>query len=141
MSTISAAAVKTLRDRTNQPMMDCKAALTEASGDMDKAVEILRKRGKDVADKKGGRETAEGRIAAFIDPFGRITARLRGRERKDLFEEGILVTEVPLSERQTFYTRYGDIFAYLQILFCGLLLFHARMQGKIYTLNDAKVTE
>ena len=80
-------------------------------------------------------------IAAFIDPFGRITARLRGRERKDLFEEGILVTEVPLSERQTFYTRYGDIFAYLQILFCGLLLLHARMQGKIYTLNDAKVTE
>src|ERR1700726_1529826 len=67
MSTISAAAVKTLRDRTNQPMMDCKAALTEANGDMEKAVEILRKRGKDVANKKGGRETAEGRIAAAID--------------------------------------------------------------------------
>ncbi len=67
MTTISAAAVKTLRDRTNQPMMDCKAALTEAGGDMEKAVEILRKRGKDVADKKGARETAEGRIAAYID--------------------------------------------------------------------------
>jgi elongation factor Ts len=72
---ISAASVKTLRDRTNQPMMDCKAALTEAGGDMDKAVEILRKRGKDVADKKGGRETAEGRISAYIEPgqtFGAI---------------------------------------------------------------------
>jgi elongation factor Ts len=68
MSTISAAAVKTLRDRTNAPMMDCKAALTEASGDMDKAVEILRKRSKDIQVKKGTRETAEGRIAAFIDP-------------------------------------------------------------------------
>ena len=67
MTTISAAAVKTLRDRTNQPMMDCKAALTEAGGDMDKAVEILRKRGKDVANKKGTRETAEGRVAAYID--------------------------------------------------------------------------
>jgi elongation factor Ts len=67
MTTISAAAVKALRDRTNQPMMDCKAALSEAGGDMDKAVEILRKRGKDVADKKGTRETAEGRIAAFVD--------------------------------------------------------------------------
>ncbi len=66
--TISAAAVKTLRDRTNQPMMDCKAALTEANGDMEKAVELLRKRGKDVADKKGGRETAEGRIGAFVTP-------------------------------------------------------------------------
>jgi elongation factor Ts len=67
MTTISAAAVKALRDRTNQPMMDCKAALTEAGGDMEKAVEILRKRGKDVADKKGARETAEGRIAAYVD--------------------------------------------------------------------------
>ncbi|MFN4258395.1 MAG: translation elongation factor Ts [Gemmataceae bacterium] len=67
MSTISAVDVKTLRDRTNQPMMDCKAALVEANGDMEKAVEILRKRGKDVADKKGARETAEGRIAAYID--------------------------------------------------------------------------
>src|SRR5438128_4654100 len=64
---ISAAAVKSLRDRTNAPMMDCKAALTEASGDMDKAAEILRKRNKAIQDKKGERETAEGRIAAFID--------------------------------------------------------------------------
>jgi len=64
---ISAAAVKRLRDRTNQPMMDCKAALIEAKGDEEKAVEILRKKSKDVQDKKVGRETAEGRIAAFID--------------------------------------------------------------------------
>src|SRR5437764_3385194 len=67
MSAISAEAVKALRDRTNQPMMDCKAALTEAGGDMEKAVEILRKRGRLFADKKGARETAEGRIGVFID--------------------------------------------------------------------------
>lgn len=79
MSQISAAAVKALRDRTNQPMMDCKAALTEASGDMEKAVEILRKRGKDVADKKGGRETAEGRIAVFVDPAKQVAAILEMR--------------------------------------------------------------
>jgi elongation factor Ts len=72
MSQISAAAVKTLRDRTNQPMMDCKAALTEANGDMDKAVEILRKKSKDVVDKKMSRETAEGRIAAFIEPTQKV---------------------------------------------------------------------
>src|SRR6266513_2285856 len=65
---ISATSVKTLRDRTNQPMMDCKAALTEANGDMEKAVEILRKKSKDVQDKKGARETAEGRIAIFVEP-------------------------------------------------------------------------
>jgi elongation factor Ts len=68
MSTISAAAVKTLRDRTNAPMMDCKIALTEADGDMEKAAEILRKKNKAIQDKRGERETAEGRIAAFIDP-------------------------------------------------------------------------
>ena len=74
MSQIPAAAVKMLRDRTNQPMMDCKAALTEANGDMDKAVEILRKKSKDVVDKKMSRETAEGRIAAFIEPAQKVGA-------------------------------------------------------------------
>jgi elongation factor Ts len=79
MSQISAAAVKTLRDRTNQPMMDCKAALIEAQGDMDKAVENLRKRSKDVVDKKFGRETAEGRIAIYIDPAKKVGAILEMR--------------------------------------------------------------
>ena len=79
MSTISAGAVKALRDRTNAPMMDCKAALTEAGGDMEKAVEILRKRSKDIQDKKGARETAEGRIAVFIDPAKQVGAILEMR--------------------------------------------------------------
>ena len=64
---VSAAAVKALRDRTNAPMMDCKAALTEAQGDLDQAADILRKKNKAIQDKKGDRETAEGRIAAYID--------------------------------------------------------------------------
>ncbi|HXG10857.1 MAG TPA: translation elongation factor Ts [Gemmataceae bacterium] len=72
MSQISSAAVKALRDRTNAPMMECKAALTEANGDMEKAVEILRKKSKDVLDKKGARETAEGRIAAYVDPARQV---------------------------------------------------------------------
>ena len=79
MSTISAGAVKALRDRTNAPMMDCKSALAEANGDMDKAVEILRKRSKDIQDKKGARETAEGRIAVFIDPAQNVGAILEMR--------------------------------------------------------------
>jgi len=76
---VSAAAVKTLRDRTNQPMMDCKAALTEANGNMEKAVEILRKKSKDVQDKKVDRETAEGRIAAYIDSAQKVGALLEMR--------------------------------------------------------------
>src|SRR5687768_4508162 len=74
MSTISATAVKTLRDRTNAPMMDCKAALTEAGGDMEKAVEILRKKNSAIADKRADKETAEGRVAVFIDPATQVGA-------------------------------------------------------------------
>jgi elongation factor Ts len=79
MSTISAGAVKNLRDRTNAPMMDCKAALAEANGDMEKAVEILRKKSKDIQDKKMARETAEGRIAVFIDPAQKVGTILEMR--------------------------------------------------------------
>ena len=68
---ISASNVKALRDRTGMQMMKCKAALTEAGGDMEKAVEILRKQNKDAQDKVVNRETAEGRIGIFIDPVAR----------------------------------------------------------------------
>jgi elongation factor Ts len=71
---ISAADVMALRNRTNLPMMECKAALTEATGDMDKAIEILRKKHKDAAVKRGDRETAEGRIAVHINPAKQIGA-------------------------------------------------------------------
>ena len=68
MSTqISATDVRTLRDRTNLPMMECKKALTEANGDMEKAVELIRIRFKGVGDKLGGRETGEGRIGVHIE--------------------------------------------------------------------------
>jgi elongation factor Ts len=67
MSEITATTVKELRDRTNLPMMDCKKALVEASGDMEKAILLLRERNKNVAVKRGERETAEGRIGTFVD--------------------------------------------------------------------------
>src|SRR5262249_3721947 len=72
MSQISPAAVKALRDRTNMPMMECKAALTEAGGDMDKAITLLRTKagGKDV--KFAARETAEGRVGAFSDDSAKL---------------------------------------------------------------------
>src|SRR5438093_3494111 len=74
MSIISAAAVKALRDKTNAPMMDCKVALIEAGGDMEKAVDILRKKNSAIQAKKGERETAEGRIAVFLDPARQVGA-------------------------------------------------------------------
>lgn len=65
--TISATEVKALRDRTGAGMMECKRALSEAGGDLERAVEIMRKSGLAKADKKAGRTTAEGRIALVGD--------------------------------------------------------------------------
>lgn len=62
---ISAADVKRLRDETDAPMMDCKAALEEAGGDFEKAKQVLREKGKAAAQKKAGRATGEG-IAKFV---------------------------------------------------------------------------
>lgn len=76
---ISAADVKKLRDMTNAPMMDCKAALTESQGDMQKAVEILRKKNAAIMAKKGERETAEGRIATYIDAAKQVGAIIEVR--------------------------------------------------------------
>jgi elongation factor Ts len=72
MAEITAEAVKKLRDVTGMQMMKCKAALTEAGGDMDKAIEIIRKQNKDVVVKAAGRETTEGRVGIFFDPAQKI---------------------------------------------------------------------
>jgi elongation factor Ts len=63
---ITAQAVKELRERTGAGMMDCKKALTETNGDMDKAVEVLREKGLAAAAKKAGRVAAEGIVKTYI---------------------------------------------------------------------------
>jgi elongation factor Ts len=69
---ISAAQVKELREKTGAPMMDCKQALTEAKGDMEQAVVVLRKKGVSVAAKKATRVTSEGSVASYIHAGGKI---------------------------------------------------------------------
>lgn len=64
---ISASMVKDLRERTGAGMMECKKALVETSGDMDAAIELLRKSGQAKADKKAGRIAADGRVGIAID--------------------------------------------------------------------------
>ncbi|MDX2150690.1 MAG: translation elongation factor Ts [Bryobacteraceae bacterium] len=66
MAEISAQLVKTLRERTGAGMMECKKALTEAGGDLEKAVEVLRKRGLASAQKKSGRATKQGVIGTYL---------------------------------------------------------------------------
>jgi len=71
-ATVTAKDVAALRERTGAGMMDCKKALEETSGDLDKAVELLRSKGAAKADKRAGRQTKEGMIANYIHHNGKI---------------------------------------------------------------------
>ena len=72
MADISAEQVKELRERTGAGFMDCKKALTEAEGDLDKATAILGERGLAAAAKKSSREAREGLISSYIHTGGRV---------------------------------------------------------------------
>jgi elongation factor Ts len=72
MAKITAEAVRELRERTGAGMMDCKRALEEADGDIDKAVALLRERGLAAAAKKAGRDAREGLISSYIHTGGRV---------------------------------------------------------------------
>ena len=69
---ITSQMVKELRDKTNAGMMDCKKALTETGGDMEKAVDLLRQKGLAVAQKRADRATSEGVISTYIHAGGKI---------------------------------------------------------------------
>src|ERR1043165_6907334 len=72
MSEVSAAMIKDLRERTGAGMSDCKKALTEVGGDMEKAIDYLRAKGLAKAAKKAGREATEGAVVSYIHAGGRI---------------------------------------------------------------------
>jgi elongation factor Ts len=72
MAKITAESVRELRERTGAGMMDCKRALEEADGDLDKAVVLLRERGLAAAAKKGSRDAREGLIGSYIHTGGRV---------------------------------------------------------------------
>jgi len=69
---VSAADVKALRERTGAGIMDCKAALAEAAGDIGKAIEILRVKGQASAAKRSGRATSEGVVTSYIHATGKV---------------------------------------------------------------------
>ena len=72
MANISATQVKELREKTGAPMMDCKNALTEAKGDLEAAIVVLRKKGIATAAKKATRVTSEGSVTSYIHAGGKI---------------------------------------------------------------------
>ncbi len=76
MSNISAAEVSRLRKTTGAGMMDCKKALQEADGNFEKAIEIIRKKGQAVANKRADREASEGVVLSKINQAGNKVAMI-----------------------------------------------------------------
>ncbi|PKL39726.1 MAG: translation elongation factor Ts [Spirochaetae bacterium HGW-Spirochaetae-1] len=83
MAEVSSDMIKELREKTQAGMLDCKKALIETGGDMDKSVELLRKKGLAAADKKMGREATEGIIASYIHSNQKIGVLLELRTVTD----------------------------------------------------------
>lgn len=88
MAEITASAVKALREKTGAGMMECKAALVEAEGNEEKAVEILRKKGMATADKKAGRVAAEGAVGSYIHMGGKVGVLVEVNCESDFVSRG-----------------------------------------------------
>lgn len=86
--TISAAQVKELRERTGLGMMECKAALSETQGDMDAAIEWLRKKAGAKVEKKSGRTAADGAIGVFLSPDRKLAALVEVNSETDFVAKG-----------------------------------------------------
>ena len=94
MAEISAKLVKDLRDKTGAGMMDCKKALAETSGDTEKAIEWLRKKGIASAEKKSGRTAAEGAIGSYIHTGSRVGVLVEVNCETDFVARGELFQEL-----------------------------------------------
>ena len=114
---ISAAQVKELREKTGAPMMDCKQALSEAKGDLEQAVVLLRKKGVSVAAKKATRVTSEGAVASYIHAGGKIGVLVEVNcesdfvARTDDFKELIHDIAMHIAASDPKYVRKEDVTA------------------------------
>jgi elongation factor Ts len=114
---ISATQVKELREKTGAPMMDCKQALTEAKGDMEQAVVVLRKKGVSVAAKKSARVTSEGSVTSYIHAGGKIGVLLEVNcesdfvARTDDFKELVHDIAMHIAASDPKYIRKEDVTA------------------------------
>jgi elongation factor Ts len=112
---ISAEQVKKLRDATGAGMMECKAALTEANGDMEAATTLLRKRGLATAAKKAGRTTSEGLIGHYIHMGGKIGVLVEVNcesdfvARTDKFQELTKELAMHIAAANPLYVRREDV--------------------------------
>ena len=114
MAAVTAGMVKELREMTGAGMMDCKKALAQTDGDMEKAVEFLREKGLAAASKKAGRIAAEGIVATLVSEDGKTGAIVEVNSETDFVAKNAqfqaYVTEVA---KQALTTKAGDIDAFL----------------------------
>ena len=112
---INAALVKKLRDATGAGMMECKAALTEANGDLEAATTLLRKRGLAAATKKAGRSTSEGLVGHYIHMGGKIGVLVEIKcesdfvARTDKFQELAKEIAMHIAAANPTYVRREDV--------------------------------
>src|SRR4051795_5967400 len=113
--TISAQDVKALRERTGAGIMDAKAALQEAGGDFDKAVEVLRVKGQASAAKRGERAAAEGVVASYVHAGGKIGVLVEVDCENDFvartapFQDFAREVALPVAAANPLYVSYDDV--------------------------------
>jgi len=133
---ITAEMVKQLRERTGSGMMDCKKALTEANGDVEKAIEILREKGLAAAAKKAGRIAAEGIVDAYIHGNGRIGVLVEVNVETDFaaanedFKQFVREIALQIAAAKPEYVRKEDVPADVIEKEMNILRVQARNEGK-----------
>jgi len=112
---ITAEQVKELREKTGAGMMECKKALSEANGDVSRAVTILRERGLAAADKKAGRQTREGLVASYIHAGGKLGVLVEVNCETDFvartsdFQELVRDIAMQIAAANPLYVRREDV--------------------------------
>ncbi|HJX30839.1 MAG TPA: translation elongation factor Ts [Thermodesulfobacteriota bacterium] len=112
---IDAKTVKELRERTNAPMMDCKKALQEAGGNLEKAIDLLREKGLKTSQKKATRNAKDGLVSSYIHPGGKIGVLIEVNcetdfvARTDDFKELVKNLSMQIAASNPLYLKREDV--------------------------------
>lgn len=130
--------VQTLREKTECGMMDCKKALTEAGGDMDKAVELLREKGLAAATKKAGRIAAEGVVLAMVDEATKIGVVIEVNSETDFVAKNEKFMDFVTSCAKTVAkNKPADVDALLPLPAVGMsMTIEEELRDKILTIGE-----
>ncbi len=142
---ITAEMVRQLRERTGAGMMDCKRALTDANGDAEKAIELLREKGLSAAAKKAGRIASEGLVEAYIHGDGRIGVLVEVNietdfaARGDEFKQFVKDVAMQIAASKPEYVKKEDVPASVIESEKEILKAQARNEGKPEKIIDKMV--